>query len=421
MCGARSRVWPRRIRRFGLEGKAILGISSCASPTRRAPTRDVRRRASRDEVASRRHRTRCADTLINHRLVTATGGHRRGGARGTAAGMAAAARLAGGGPRRSPAASPARRRRRGVAADNRDDAGLYRGVRLQAARDWAASHAGRRQPGRGASFSPPPRRPRNAPSDRAAYRATAALARRRARSADSWWPSWPAFCSPCSGRRPASRRTSPAPVRCRRRQAGWRPWPEPSLTTSAISPCFSALRATESQQSDETAGGLQAAVVQTQPGLDRIIRYRSATLGAHLDHAGRRLAVPGQDGTVTIYDVASGRVVHTLTWPRPREFAAFSADDRFVAAGGFDGQVAIWDTITGRQSGRPLLVGGNRASAVFDPTDATRMFAVTDTGQLTTWDRHDPEHPRQSRSPQYFAGGRAAIVLRTSQSAEMVG
>ena len=108
---------------------------------------------------------------------------------------------------------------------------------------------------------------------------------------------------------------------------------------------------------------------------------------------------------MTIYDVTNGRVLHTLSWPRPRELAAFSADDRFVAAGGPDGQVAIWDTTTGRLSGRPLIVGRSRASAVFDPTDATRMFAVTDTGELTTWDRHDPDNPRQSRAPLYFTGG----------------
>ena len=77
------------------------------------------------------------------------------------------------------------------------------------------------------------------------------------------------------------------------------------------------------QQSNETAGGLQAAVVQTPPGLDRVIRYRSSTFGPHLDRAGRLLAVAGQDGTVGIHDLATGRVLQTLIWPRPREFATF--------------------------------------------------------------------------------------------------
>ena len=158
-------------------------------------------------------------------------------------------------------------------------------------------------------------------------------------------------------------------------------------------------------QSDQTAGGLQAAVLQTPPGLDRIIRYRSSSLGAHLDHAGRRLAVPGQDGTVTIYNVASGRVEYTLTWPRPRNTppsAQTTASWRQAAS-------------TARsQSGTPSPAGSrvvrcwSAATArrpSFRPDRCDRMFAVTYTGQLTTWDRHDPEHPRQVGSTQYFAGG----------------
>jgi WD40 repeat protein len=156
------------------------------------------------------------------------------------------------------------------------------------------------------------------------------------------------------------------------------------------------------QQSNETAGGLQAAVVQTPPGLDRIIRYRSATFGPHLDRNGQLLAVAGQDGTVTIYEVATGQVRQTLKWPGPREFATFSGDGKLVAAGGFDGQVAIWDLASGKLSGEPLKVGGNIARAIFDPKDATRVYAVTDKGELTTWDRHNLADPRQSRAPLYF-------------------
>jgi WD40 repeat protein len=140
-------------------------------------------------------------------------------------------------------------------------------------------------------------------------------------------------------------------------------------------------------------------MVQTPPGLDRVIRYRSATFGPHLDRTGRLLAVAGADGTVTIDEVATGRVVRTLTYPGPREFAVFSGDASLVAAGGYDGNIAVWDARTGQRSGAPLQVGGAIVWPMFDPTDNDRLYAVTDFGELTTWDRHDPAHPRQIRPP----------------------
>ena len=84
--------------------------------------------------------------------------------------------------------------------------------------------------------------------------------------------------------------------------------------------------------SDETAGGLQAALIQTPPTLDRVIRYRSATWQPHLNASGRLLAVAGSDG-VTVHDLDHASAVRTLPWPQPREFAVISGDDQRVAAG----------------------------------------------------------------------------------------
>jgi hypothetical protein len=112
-------------------------------------TDDVRRRARHDEVASTDIERRVLTTLINHRLVTATGdavevAHEallrewprlRGWLEEDRAGRQLHRQL-------TEAAGA-------WEADNRDDAGLYRGVRLQAARDWAASHPGDPNPTEG--------------------------------------------------------------------------------------------------------------------------------------------------------------------------------------------------------------------------------------------------------------------------------
>jgi len=148
--------------------------------------------------------------------------------------------------------------------------------------------------------------------------------------------------------------------------------------------------------SDQTAGGLQTSLMNTPPGLDRIIRYRSPATLPHLDQAGRLLAVPGQDGTVAIYDLTTG-AMRTLTSSTARQFAVFSSDDRMVAAGANDGSVEVWDANTGVRSGQPLRVGSGAVHPVFDPRNDNVLFVIDDRGVLSEWDRSDPERPRRVR------------------------
>ena len=160
----------------------------------------------------------------------------------------------------------------------------------------------------------------------------------------------------------------------------------------------------ELQPSATAAGGLQTALMQTPPGLDRVITYPSPSTMPHLDRTGRLLAVPGADGSVTVYDVATGRPIHTFAWSTARQFASFSADDRYVAAGGADGAVAVWDLSTGRLSGAPVPVGDGVVHPVFDPNDDNRLYVVSTHGGVSAWDRGDPANPRLvSRFPGLYA------------------
>lgn len=156
--------------------------------------------------------------------------------------------------------------------------------------------------------------------------------------------------------------------------------------------------------SDQTAGGLQTALMNTPPGLDRIIPFRSPATLPHLDQTGRLLAVPGQDGAVAVYDLTTGGV-RTLTSSAPAEFAVFSGDDRLVAAGGRNGQVVIWDASTGARSGNSLQVGGGVVHPVFDPHNDNLLYVVDSRGVLSEWDRSDPGHPRRIRYLEGFQAG----------------
>ena len=385
-------------------GKEILRHIFLRLTDPEGATSDVRRRALRDEIAGDEAERVVLEKLINHRLVTATEDTVE----------VAHEALLREWPRLRAWLEEDREGRRlhrqlaGAAAawegDNRDDAGLYRGIRLQAAREWARSHPGDANPTEAEFLA----------ASEAGQERSLRTARRTSRRLRSLAIGLAALLviALVAGVLLAVQRSE---TRKEANLARARALQEETSRLATLARTLPddqrdlalllGAQGYRIEQSDETAGGLQAALVQTPPGLDRIIRYRSPSLGPHLGRAGQLLAVPAQDGTVTIYDVASGRVVRTMTWPRPREFAVFSADDHYVAAGGLDGQVAIWDATTGQLSGVPLPVGGNRASAVFDPTDSSRLYVVTDTGELTTWDRRDPDHPHQVGVTRYFTGG----------------
>ena len=69
---------------------------------------------------------------------------------------------------------------------------------------------------------------------------------------------------------------------------------------------------------------------------------------------GRQLASAGKDGTVRLWDPATGAAQATLTGHDGRVFAvAFSPDGRQLATAGQDGTVRLWDPATGAGAGHP--------------------------------------------------------------------
>jgi hypothetical protein len=164
--------------------------------------------------------------------------------------------------------------------DNRDDAGLYRGVRLQAAREWAGSHAGDANPVEAEFLA----------ASEASQERSLRSARRTARRLRSLAVGLAALLvvAVVAGVLLAVQRTET------RKQANLARARALQEETSRLATLARTLpddqrdlalllgaQGYRLQQSDDTAGGLQAALVQTQPGLDRIIRYRSLT-SAHI-------------------------------------------------------------------------------------------------------------------------------------------
>jgi WD40 repeat protein len=64
---------------------------------------------------------------------------------------------------------------------------------------------------------------------------------------------------------------------------------------------------------------------------------------------GRFLASGGEDGVVRVWEVGSGREVRRMEHGAWVESVSFSPDGRFLASGGEDGVVRMWEVGSGRE------------------------------------------------------------------------
>ena len=145
----------------------------------------------------------------------------------------------------------------------------------------------------------------------------------------------------------------------------------------------------------ETEGALETVLAATPPGLERLVHFDPPATFAGISNDGGLLAAPGHDGAVRLIATGSGHEVRRLVGHKTGALlATFTGDDRHLAAGGDDGLVIVWDVATGRRLGPPLDAGGGPASGAFDPTDGTRLYTAGHDGAVTAWNLTDPEQPQ---------------------------
>lgn len=98
---------------------------------------------------------------------------------------------------------------------------------------------------------------------------------------------------------------------------------------------------------------------------------------------GRRLATGGNEGTVWIWDAATG-APHTSLALSAAALDAFSPDGRYLAAGQDDGRVAVWDASSLRHVRTLETEQGPVEGVTFGPSG--RLYTAGTDGSARIWD-----------------------------------
>jgi WD40 repeat protein/serine/threonine protein kinase len=154
-----------------------------------------------------------------------------------------------------------------------------------------------------------------------------------------------------------------------------------------------------------SAGGKSARVLD-------LASRRHQDFGEHRDEVvsalptldGKQLVTFSHDGTLRLWDAASGREKKVLTGhERPILCAAVSPDGKLVASGDADGRIILWDALTGSLLGK-LLNHDDRATALAFSGDGLLLASGCWNGQIIVWDVKSRE-PRTT-----FRGGGSEVL-----------
>ena len=134
----------------------------------------------------------------------------------------------------------------------------------------------------------------------------------------------------------------------------------------------------------------EARAAEGRPAVRFDLKRGFPVLGVALSADGRRLAVAGQDGSVTVWDTATGEQTHSLTGhTRAVRCVAISNDGKLIVSGGFDRTLTLWDA-EARQD-RVTLKGQSAFISVAVSGDGKHIVSGSADGAVKVWDAQGKE------------------------------
>ena len=115
----------------------------------------------------------------------------------------------------------------------------------------------------------------------------------------------------------------------------------------------------------------------TEPGgpLERILQGDHTIKAMAVTADGQRIVSCGDDNTVRVWDLASGRLERTLEGPTGGVRAvAVTADGQRIVSGGGDGTVRVWDLASGTEVARWVTDATRVSSCAAHPCDPTTLI-----------------------------------------------
>jgi DNA-binding SARP family transcriptional activator/class 3 adenylate cyclase/energy-coupling factor transporter ATP-binding protein EcfA2 len=148
-------------------------------------------------------------------------------------------------------------------------------------------------------------------------------------------------------------------------------------------------------ESTATDGALEAVLLHVPPGVEHLLNVGViTTLCSDISPNGRLVAVCGSDGIARVYDLTLGRVIRSLPGhpPTAMQDVQLSADGTRLAGSDLNGDVFVWDIASGRQ----LATIHTGASVITRTTFGGNNRIVTSTlngGVVRVWDITDLQDP----------------------------